>query len=166
MKRKDIKLNSFLLGFIKLILISAPIFLMMKVINFVFVSLILFICMIALRIENKKQFFGRYVAKVFGIGLISDVIGWIAFSVSLAVFDVVVVEKIVGIPAFIISVAVVFLLNYFVSFKNIRNEEKELQAVKKSGNKARIILSLIFTIVTAPWQIIIPFGRFYMFLWR
>ncbi len=166
MKRKDIKLNSFLLGFIKLIIISAPFFFAGKVVDFAFVSIAVFICMIALRIKNKKQFLRRYILKVFGIGLISDIIGWIAFFVSLAVFDAIVVEKIIAFPAFVIAVLFVFAFNYSLAFKNIQNEEqvKEIQTLKKYGDKFQFILALIFALITAPWQIIVSFEDFYMLL--
>ena len=57
-------------------------------------------------------------------------------------------EPYLTVPALIISTVLIFVLNYFVTFRKI-------------DNKLRVQLSLIFAIVTAPYTFLVPSSWLY-----
>ena len=101
--------------------------------------------MIILGTENKKQCYKKHILPIFAFGMISDIIGGIYMFLMLAVFEVANMgdELFLTIPAIIISAAMIFVCNYFFTF---RSSEKAF----------RLKMSLIFAIVTAPYTFLIP----------
>ena len=118
--------------------------------NFVIDSLVLIISMVVLKVTDKKQWYKRYILKVFGFGMLADVIGSAYMLLMLMVFEVGRMgdEPYLTIPALVISSVMIYVFNYFVTFKKI---EKSL----------RFKLSLIFAIVTAPYTFLIPSSWIY-----
>ena len=57
-------------------------------------------------------------------------------------------EPYLTVPALLISAALIFVLNYFVTFRKI-------------DRKTRLTLSLIFAIVTAPYTFLVPSSWLY-----
>ena len=82
--------------------------------------------------------------------MLSDIIGAAYMFLLMWAFEVGSMgdELYLTIPALIISAALIFVLNYFVTFR-------------KSDKTLRLKLALIFTIVTAPYTFLIPSSWLY-----
>lgn len=147
--KKDIKFYNVLFPF-WMLLMFPQMWLIVLPGNFIIDSLVLFICMLVLKIADKKQCYKKYILKVYGIGLISDVIGGLYMLMTVAVFELGRMgdELYITLPALIISAILIFVLNYFITFR------------KMNKNK-RIILSLVFAIVTAPYTFLVPSAWIY-----
>ena len=52
-------------------------------------------------------------------------------------------EWYVTVPGVVISAVLIFALNYFITFKNLEK-------------KKRVILSLLFAVITAPYTFLVP----------
>lgn len=113
--------------------------------NFIIDSLVLLISMVILGTENKKQCYKKHILPVFAFGMIADIIGGIYMFLMLAVFEVAHMgdELYLTIPAIVISAVMIFVFNYFFTF---RSSEKAF----------RLKMSLIFAVVTAPYTFLIP----------
>ena len=143
-KRNEIRLNNVLFPYWMLILFPIT-WLVILPGNFIIDSLVLLVSMAILGTENKKQCYKKHILPIFAFGMISDVIGGIYMFLMLAVFEVAIMgdELFLTIPAIIISAAMIFVFNYFFTF---RSSEKAF----------RLKMSLIFAIVTAPYTFLIP----------
>ena len=112
--------------------------------NFVIDSLVLIIAMYVLKLQNKKQLYKKSILKVFIFGFLADIIGsglllvalWLGWS---NMGD----ELYLTIPALIISGVLLFVFDYYISFKKL---EKPV----------RLRLALTFAIATAPYTFLIP----------
>ena len=113
--------------------------------NFIVDSLVLVISMKKLRIDNKKDFYKRHIFKIFWFGILADIIGaFIIFSLFYffnigSLGD----ELYLTTPGLIVALFMIFILNYYVSFKEL-------------DNKLRFRLALIYALVTAPYTFLIP----------
>ena len=118
--------------------------------NFIIDSLVLIISMYALKISDKKQWYKRHIFKIFGFGMLSDVIGSAYMILMTLVFQLGVMgdELYITLPALIISAAFIFVFNYFVTFR-------------KADRALRLKLSLILAIVTAPYTFLVPSSWLY-----
>ena len=118
--------------------------------NFIIDSLVLIISMYALKIADKKQWYKRHIFKIFGFGMLSDVIGSAYMILMTLVFQLGVMgdELHITLPALIISAAFIFVFNYFVTFR-------------KADRGLRLKLSLILAIVTAPYTFLVPSSWLY-----
>ena len=118
--------------------------------NFIIDSLVLIISMVALKIADKKQWYKRYIIKIYLFGMISDIIGAAYMLLLITVFRVGRMgdELYLTAPAILISSTLIFILNYYITFKKI---DKLL----------RLKLSLIFALVTAPYTFLIPSSWLY-----
>ena len=146
---KDIKLYNVLFPFWMLLLFP-QVWAIILPGNFVIDSLVLIICIFVLKISEKKQFYKKHILKVYGFGMLSDIIGCV-YMISLIWFfkvgrmgD----ELYLTLPALLISAILIFLLNYFITFK-------------KSGTALRIKLSLMFAVITAPYTFLFPSSWLY-----
>jgi len=112
--------------------------------NFLIDSLVLVISMYALGIYQKKEFYKKSILKIFIIGIFSDVIGslYMLINVLLEVGHMA-DEWYITVPGILISAVLIFVLNYYITFRNI-------------DKKTRVLLSLIFAIVTAPYTFLVP----------
>lgn len=123
--------------------------------NFVVDSLVLLICMKALKIDDKKAFYKKHILKIFAFGFLADIIGSACMFGGLLLSDysnlaelVMGDEFILTIPGLLVTAGLIFVLNYFLSFRKC---EKPL----------RLKLALTFAIATAPYTFLIPSSWIY-----
>ena len=118
--------------------------------NFIIDSLVLITSMFALKMSDKKQFYKRHILKIFGFGMLSDIIGAVYMFLMLWIFEIGSMgdELCLTLPALVISAILIFVFNYFVTFK-------------KSDQALRLKLSLILTVVTAPYTFLVPSSWLY-----
>ena len=143
-KRNEIRLNNVLFPYWMLVLFPAT-WLVILPGNFIIDSLVLLVSMVLLGVADKKQCYKKYILKIFAFGMLSDIVGGIYMFLMLAVFEVARMgdELFLTIPAIIISAVLIFVLNYFITFR-------------KAERSFRLKMSLIFAIVTAPYTFLIP----------
>ena len=117
--------------------------------NFIIDSLVLIISMYALKINDKKQFYKKNILKIFIFGFLSDIIGSL-FLLLMFVLEIGQMgdEPYLTIPGLLISAGLIFVFNYFITFKKI-------------DKKLRFKLSFIYTIITAPYTFLIPMSWIY-----
>ena len=141
---KEVKLYNVLFPYWMLIIFPAM-WLVILPGNFMIDSLVLLVSMLILGTENKKQCYKKHILPVFAFGMIADIIGGIYMFLMLAVFEVAHMgdELYLTIPAIVISAVMIFVFNYFFTF---RSSEKAF----------RLKMSLIFAVVTAPYTFLIP----------
>ena len=78
------------------------------------------------------------------IGIVSDVIGSVYMLIMVFLeLCTMADEWYVTVPGMIIAAIMIFVLNYYITFRNI-------------DKRTRILLSLIFAIVTAPYTFLVP----------
>lgn len=118
--------------------------------NFIIDSIVLIISLIALKITDRKRFYIRHIFGVYGFGMLADIIGAAYMYLLTSEFGVGVKgdEPYLTIPALFIAAVLIFVLNYFITFKN-------------TDKALRLKLSLIFAIVTAPYTFLIPSSWLY-----
>ena len=148
-KKNDIKLYNVLFPFWMLLLFPVT-WLIVIPGNFLIDSLVLIISMKILKIADKKLWYKRYILKIFVFGMLSDIIGSAYMLLMITVFEVGRMgdEPYLTIPGLIISAVMIFVFNYFVTFKTI---DKPL----------RLKLALIFALVTAPYTFLVPSSWLY-----
>ena len=105
--------------------------------------------MIALKITDKKAWYKRYILKIFGFGMLADIIGAGLLLGSMfldlgRMYD----ELYLTIPAMLVSAAMIFVFNYCVTFRKVEKQ-------------TRLRLALTFAIVTAPYTFLVPSGWLY-----
>ena len=119
--------------------------------NFLIDSLVLIVALRVLKIDDRKTWYKRHILKVFGFGLLADVIG-AAFLFLMLVTEISSMgdEPWLTIPAMLLSAVLIFVFNYFVTFR-------------KAEKPIRLRLALIFAIVTAPYTFLVPSAWLYGF---
>lgn len=148
-KNNDVKLYNVLFPF-WMIMLFPQIWLIILPGNFIIDSIVLIISMIVLKIADKKQWYKWHIIKIYLFGMLSDIIGAGYMLLLMTVFDVGQMgdELYLTAPALVISSVLIFILNYFITFKKI---DKLL----------RLKLSLTFALVTAPYTFLIPSSWLY-----
>ncbi len=148
-KKNDIKLYNVLFP-LWMILFFPLTWLIVLPGNFIIDSIVLLISMSALKIADKKQWYKKHIIKIYLVGMISDIIGSGYMLLLMTVFDVGRMgdELYLTVPALVISSALIFILNYFFTFK-------------KADKPLRLRFSLIFAVVTAPYTFLIPSSWLY-----
>ena len=148
-KNNDVKLYNVLFPF-WMILLFPQIWLIILPGNFIIDSIVLIISMILLKIADKKQWYKRHIIKIYLFGMISDIIGAGYMLLLITVFSVGRMgdELYLTAPALVISSVLIFILNYFITFK-------------KLDKLLRLKLSIIFALVTAPYTFLIPSSWLY-----
>ena len=148
-KNNDIKLYNVLFPFWMLLLFPQMWAIVLPG-NFIIDSIVLIISMFALKMTEKKRFYKRHIFQIWGFGMLSDIVGAAYMFLLMWAFEVGSMgdELYLTIPALIISAALIFVLNYFVTFR-------------KSDKVLRLKLALAFTIVTAPYTFLIPSSWLY-----
>ena len=118
--------------------------------NFLIDSLVFLISMKVLDVQNKKEQYKNKILKIFGIGLLSDMVGAAFLFVMMMGFELGRMgdELYLTVPAMLISAILIFILNYFVTFKSYEK-------------KVRLKLALTFAIVTAPYTFLFPSSWLY-----
>ncbi len=148
-RRKDIKLYNVLFPFWAILLFPQTWWFVLPG-NFVIDSLVLIISMWILKISEKKQWYKKHILKIFLLGLISDAIGSAYMLLMTMVFEVGRRgdEFYITLPALVISAILIFVFDYFITFREIEN-------------KTRLEMSLIFAVVTAPYAFLVPTSLLY-----
>ncbi len=112
--------------------------------NFAIDSLVLIIAMYVLKLQDKKQIYKKCILKIFLFGFLADIIGsGLLFVALLLEWSSMGDELYLTIPTLIISGVLIFVFDYFFSFKKL---EKPIQ----------LKLALTFAIATAPYTFLIP----------
>ena len=114
--KKDIKLYNVLFPFWMLLLFP-QMWLIILPGNFIIDSFVLVFSMVALKLSDKKQFYKRHILKIYGFGMLSDIIG-AAYMFLLILVEVGSMgdEPYLTIPALIISAILIFVFT-FLGFK-------------------------------------------------
>ncbi len=148
-KKKELRLYNVLFP-LWLILLFPQTWLIVLPGNFIIDSLVLIVGMFIWKIAEKKQWYKRYIIKIYLFGMLSDMIGAGYMLLLMLCFDVGRMgdEFYLTVPALVISAALIFIFNYFITF---RKEEKQL----------RVKVSLLFAIVTAPYTFLVPSSWIY-----
>ena len=148
-KKKDIKLYNALFPF-WMILLFPQLWAIVIPGNFIIDSIVLIISMLVLKMSDKKQFYKRHIFKIYGFGMLSDIIGSAYMYFLMRKFNVGSMgdELYLTLPALLISAVLIFVFNYFITFK-------------KTDKALRWKLSLIFAIVTAPYTFLVPSSWLY-----
>lgn len=146
--KKQVKLYNVLFPF-WMLLMFPQVWIIVLPGNFLIDSLVLLICMYALKTESKKQYYLKHIFKIFAFGLLADVIGS-GFMLLMVVLEVSTMgdELYLTIPALLISAAMIFVFNYFITFK-------------KAEKPQRLKLALTFAIATAPYTFLVPSSWLY-----
>ena len=118
--------------------------------NFIIDSIVLFISMSLLKLSNKKELYIKHIFKIFLFGMISDIIGSLLILLLFYIFENVAVgdELYLTCPGILLSMLMIFIFNYFITFKNM-------------NKKLRLQLSIIYSLVTAPYTFLIPIAWIY-----
>ena len=116
--------------------------------NFIIDSAVLLLALLILKVGEKKKRYKQHILKIYGFGLLADAVGaglllLTVWLLGVSNSDLAADSPIITIPAMIVSAALIFVFNYFITFKK---EEKKL----------RLTLSLVFAIVTAPYTFLVP----------
>ena len=146
---KNVKLYNVIFPFWMLLLFPVT-WLVVLPANFIVDTVVLLLSMYVLKIADKKQWWKKCILKIFSIGIFSDLLGSAYMFALMMIFEVGRMgdELYITLPAIFISAVLIFVLNYFISFK-------------KFDKPLRIKLSLIFAIVTAPYTFLIPTSWMY-----
>ena len=155
-QKSNIKLYNFIFPF-WLMLVLPPTCIVALIGNFIIDSIVLLVGMKAFKINNKKHFYKKKIINVFGFGWGSDIVG-VAFLLIVIFFEISNTgeELYVTIPAVIISAIMIFLLNYFKTFKNSNTKNSVKDRVEEISPKQRFWLSFILSVTTAPYTFMIP----------
>lgn len=147
--KNEIKLHNVLFPFWMLLLFP-QVWLIILPGNFIIDSIVLIISMIVLKIADKKLWYKHYILKIFGFGMLADIIGAAYMLLMLTVFEIGVMgdELYLTLPALAMSGVLIFVFNYFVTFK-------------KMERSLRRNLSIIFAVVTAPYTFLVPSSWIY-----
>lgn len=118
--------------------------------NFIIDSLVLLACLYIFKLSDKLIFYKKHILKIYLFGMLSDIIGSIYMFLMMFIFKTATTgfELYLTIPGVVISGVMIFIFNYFITFKNI-------------DKKDRLRLSIIFAVVTAPYTFLIPFNWLY-----
>ena len=146
---KEVKLYNVLFPFWMLLLFPQA-WLIVLPGNFLIDSLVLVVSLIMLQETQKKNFYKAYIVKIYLFGLLSDFFGAAYMILMLTVAEVGRMgdEIYLTLPALLISAVLIFVFNYFFTFK-------------KTDKKIRLVLSLVFAIITAPYTFLIPSSWLY-----
>ena len=149
-KNKSVKLYNVLFPFWMLMLIPTC-WLVVLPGNFLIDSIVLFVSMVALKLNDKKMFYKHHILKIYGFGLLADIIGS-AYMFLMVICGVGTMgdDWYITIPALLIASVLIYVFNYHISFKKV-----DLESRKR--------LALIFAIATAPYTFMIPSSWLYQF---
>lgn len=113
--------------------------------NFAIDSAVLLLFAVCLKVAEKKPFYTKNILKVWLFGLLADLIGSGYMFLMMSVFSVGHMgdEPYLTVPALLLSAAVIFVLNYTVTFRHC-------------DKKIRLWAALTFAVVTAPYTFLIP----------
>lgn len=143
--KKNITLYNALFPFWLILFLNPKTWLWVLPGNFIIDSIVLFIAIIVLKVDDRKKFFLRTVWKVFLFGLLSDIIGAVSILTLSGIFKSTsgtYNDLYLTIPALIISAVCIFVFNYYISFRTCNKNQ-------------RCAFALTFAIITAPYTFLI-----------
>ena len=148
-RKKDVRLYNVLFPF-WMILMFPWMWLVVLPGNFLIDSLVLIVMMAVLKISEKKQFYKHHIFQIFGFGMLSDIVGAAFMLFLMLVFELGSMgdEPYLTVPALFISAALIFVFNYFVTFRKI-------------DKKQRFLMATVYTVVTAPYTFLVPSSWLY-----
>ena len=149
MKTKQVRLYNVLFPFWMLMLFPIT-WLVVLPGNFLVDSLVLLVSLRVLKIADRKLWYKRHILKIFTFGMLSDLVGAAYMLLMLSKFDIGYKgdELYLTMPAILIAAALIFLSNYYITFRKV---DKPL----------RLKLALTFAIVTAPYTFLVPSSWLY-----
>lgn len=117
--------------------------------NFIIDSIVLATSLLILKIQEKKLWYKKYILKIFLFGMLADIIG-AGYMFLMVILELARMgdELYITIPALILTAILIFVFNYFFTFKKI-------------DKKTRLKMSLIFGLITAPYTFLIPTSWMY-----
>ena len=147
--KKDIKLYNVLFP-MWMLLLFPQLWLIVLPGNFIIDSIVLIVSMLIIKMPEKKEFYKKNILKIYGFGLLADVIGSVYMLIMMLGFELGRMgdEWYLTVPAILISAGLIFTLNYFVTFR-------------ECDKKMRFELALIFAVVTAPYTFLVPSSWLY-----
>ena len=117
--------------------------------NFIIDSIVLVVALRLLKSDTLLPLYKKTILKVFIFGLISDFFGFLFMLLMLVTGVSETAEELyLTIPAIILSALLIFISDYFISFKAFEKQK-------------RLKLSLIFAVLTAPYTFLIPTSWIY-----
>lgn len=120
--------------------------------NFIIDSLVLVIAMKVLKLEDRMAFYKKHILKVFLLGFLADLLAavpmWV--MVYLDMGGTYGDSPLLTVPGLLIAMGLLYVFNYFVSFKDC-----------EPGLRKK--LALTFAIATAPYTFLIPSKWIYGF---
>lgn len=113
--------------------------------NFIIDSLVLIVSMFLMKMPEKKDFYKKNILKIFGFGLLADLVGSVYMLIMMLGFELGRMgdEWYLTVPALLIASGLIFVFNYFITFKSCEK-------------KTRFELAFIFAVVTAPYTFLVP----------
>ncbi len=147
--RKDVNLYNVLFPF-WFILLFPQAWLVVLPGNFIIDSIVLLIALKILKIAEQKRIYKRCIGKIFCFGIISDLIGSAYMFLAAFIFELGTMgdEPYITLPALIISAVMIFVFNYFITFRSF-----------DKPNRSR--LAITFALITAPYTFLIPSSWLY-----
>ena len=147
--KKEVKLYNVLFPFWMLLLFP-QLWLIVIPGNFIIDSIVLIVSMFLFKISDKKDFYKKNILKIFSFGMVSDIIGSAYMLIMMIGLQIGRMgdELYLTLPALIISASCIFILNYFITFRNL-------------SKGMRFKLALIFAIITAPYTFLVPSSWLY-----
>ena len=147
--KKGVKLYNVLFPFWMLLLFP-QLWLIVLPGNFIIDSIVLLVSIWLLKVEDKKEFYKRNILKIFGVGILSDIIGSAYMLIMMIYFEIGTMgdELSLTLPALLISAVLIFVFNYYITFR-------------KYDKMTRFKIALIFAIVTAPYTFLVPSSWLY-----
>lgn len=149
MKQHEVRLYNVLFPFWMLLLFP-QMWLIVLPGNFLIDSAVLLISLHVLKAADKKLWYKRHILPVFGFGLLADGIGAACMLVMMILFEVGHMgdELYLTLPALAMASVMIFILNYFITFR-------------KADKPLRTKLALTFAIATAPYTFLVPSSWLY-----
>lgn len=149
MKQREVRLYNVLFPFWMLLLFP-QMWLIVLPGNFLIDSAVLLISLHVLKVADKKLWYKRHILPVFGFGLLADGIGAACMLVMMILFEVGHMgdELYLTLPALAMASVMIFILNYFITFR-------------KADKPLRTKLALTFAIATAPYTFLVPSSWLY-----
>ncbi len=147
--KREVRLNNVIFP-VWMLLLFPPVWLIVIPSNFIIDSLVFVVSMVILKIPEKKKHYKSCILKIFGFGFLSDIIGSLYMFLLMFAFEVGRMgdELYLTVPALVISAVLIFVFNYFFTFRHF-------------DKGSRLGLAIIFAIVTAPYTFLIPTSVFY-----
>lgn len=113
--------------------------------NFLIDSLVLFLLMKVMKLEEKWEFYREHIIPVFLLGFLADILAslpmWLGVYLELG--GIYGDSPLLTIPGVILAGVLIYVFDYYISFR-------------KLDRPLRRKLALIFAVVTAPYTYLIP----------